>query len=48
MGKGFAGTLTEREIVWLMEKEYACTAQDVVWAALTLGASDEQSRSCRT
>ena len=37
MGKGFAGTLTEREIVWLMEKEYACTAQDVVWRRSRLG-----------
>ena len=37
MGKGFAGTLTEREIVWLMEKEYARTAQDVVWRRSRLG-----------
>ena len=37
MGKGFVGTLTEREIVWLMEKEYACTAQDVVWRRSRLG-----------
>ena len=37
MGEGFAATLTEREIVWLMEKEYARTAQDVVWRRSRLG-----------
>jgi glycerol-3-phosphate dehydrogenase len=37
MGKGFAATLTEREIVWLMEKEYARTAEDVVWRRSRLG-----------
>ena len=31
LGRKFAATLTEREIVWLMEKEYARTAEDVVW-----------------
>lgn len=37
MGKGFAATLTQREIVWLMEKEYARTAEDVVWRRSRLG-----------
>ena len=37
LGKDFAATLTEREIVWLMEKEYACTANDVVWRRSRLG-----------
>jgi glycerol-3-phosphate dehydrogenase len=37
MGKGFAATLTEREIVWLMDKEYARTAEDVVWRRSRLG-----------
>lgn len=37
LGKGFAATLTEREIVWLMEKEYARTAEDVVWRRSRLG-----------
>lgn len=37
MGKMFAATLTEREIVWLMEKEYARTAEDVVWRRSRLG-----------
>lgn len=37
MGKGFAASLTEREIVWLMEKEYTRTAEDVVWRRSRLG-----------
>lgn len=37
MGKMFAATLTKREIVWLMEKEYARTAEDVVWRRSRLG-----------
>ena len=37
LGRKFAGTLTEREIVWLMEKEYARTADDVVWRRSRLG-----------
>tara|TARA_Y100000385_G_scaffold121709_1_gene126503 strand:- start:406 stop:615 length:210 start_codon:yes stop_codon:yes gene_type:complete len=37
MGKGFATTLTERELVWLMDKEYARTAGDVVWRCSRLG-----------
>ena len=37
MGKAFAATLTEREIIWLMDKEYARTAEDVVWRRSRLG-----------
>lgn len=37
MGKMFGATLTEREIVWLMEREYARTAEDVVWRRSRLG-----------
>jgi len=37
MGKMFAANLTECEIVWLMEKEYARTAEDVVWRRSRLG-----------
>ncbi len=37
MGKGFAATLTEREVVWLMDKEYARSAEDVVWRRSRLG-----------
>jgi glycerol-3-phosphate dehydrogenase len=37
LGRAFAATLTEREITWLMEKEYARTAEDVVWRRSRLG-----------
>ena len=37
MGKRFGATLTEREIDWLMDKEYAHTAEDVVWRRSRLG-----------
>ena len=37
LGRAFAATLTEREIIWLMEKEYARTAEDVVWRRSRLG-----------
>lgn len=31
LGVTFGGTLTEREVEWLVEKEYVSTAEDVVW-----------------
>lgn len=37
MGRAFGGTLTEAEVRWLMEKEYARTAEDVVWRRTKLG-----------
>lgn len=37
LGKAFGATLTEREIIWLMDKEYARTAEDVVWRRNKLG-----------
>lgn len=37
LGRAFAATLSEREIIWLMEKEYARTAEDVVWRRSRLG-----------
>ncbi|MFZ7093845.1 glycerol-3-phosphate dehydrogenase [Primorskyibacter sp. 2E233] len=37
LGESFGATLTEAEIVWLMDKEYARTAQDVVWRRNKLG-----------
>ncbi|WP_412174784.1 glycerol-3-phosphate dehydrogenase [Albidovulum marisflavi] len=37
LGTDFGATLTEREVVWLMEKEYARTAEDVVWRRSKLG-----------
>ena len=37
LGEEFGATLTEREVVWLMEKEYARRAEDVVWRRSKLG-----------
>ncbi|MCX7645759.1 MAG: glycerol-3-phosphate dehydrogenase [Rhodobacteraceae bacterium] len=37
LGRDFGATLTEREVRWLMEKEYARTAEDVVWRRTKLG-----------
>ena len=37
MGRAFGATLTEREVLWLMRKEYARTAEDVVWRRNKLG-----------
>ncbi|MEC7668299.1 MAG: glycerol-3-phosphate dehydrogenase C-terminal domain-containing protein, partial [Pseudomonadota bacterium] len=30
-------TLTEREVAWLMDHEYARTAEDVIWRRSKLG-----------
>jgi glycerol-3-phosphate dehydrogenase len=37
LGRDFGATLSEREVRWLMEKEYARTAEDVVWRRTKLG-----------
>jgi len=37
LGQDFGATLTEAEVKWLMAKEYACTAEDVVWRRSKLG-----------
>ena len=37
LGQDFGATLTEAEVVWLMDREYARTAQDVVWRRNKLG-----------
>ncbi len=37
LGQAFGATLTEAEIKWLMAKEYAVTAEDVVWRRSKLG-----------
>lgn len=37
LGRAFGATLTEREIVWLMEREYAARAEDVIWRRTKLG-----------
>ena len=37
LGQDFGATLTEREVNWLMAREYARTAEDVVWRRSKLG-----------
>ena len=37
LGEAFGATLTEREVRWLMDHEYAQTAEDVVWRRSRLG-----------
>ena len=37
LGRDFGATLTEREVVWLMDKEFAQTAHDIVWRRSKLG-----------
>ncbi|SET23025.1 glycerol-3-phosphate dehydrogenase [Oceanicella actignis] len=37
MGRDFGATLTEREVRWLMDKEWARTADDVLWRRSKLG-----------
>ena len=37
MGQDFGATLSAREVEWLMDKEFARTAEDVVWRRSKLG-----------
>ena len=37
LGQDFGATLTAREVEWLIDKEYAMTAEDVVWRRNKLG-----------
>ena len=37
LGEDFGATLTARELEWLMDNEYARSAEDVVWRRNKLG-----------
>ncbi|ETX30416.1 glycerol-3-phosphate dehydrogenase [Roseivivax isoporae] len=37
LGRSFGGTLTEAEVDWLMDREYARTPEDVLWRRTRLG-----------
>ena len=37
LGADFGATLTEAEVIWLMDREYARRAEDVVWRRNKLG-----------
>jgi glycerol-3-phosphate dehydrogenase len=37
LGRNFGSNLTEREVVWLIDKEFARTGEDIVWRRSKLG-----------
>jgi glycerol-3-phosphate dehydrogenase len=37
LGRHFGATLTEREVLWLCEREWACSAEDILWRRSKLG-----------
>jgi glycerol-3-phosphate dehydrogenase len=45
LGRDFGATLTEREVDWLIAKEYARCAEDVVWRRSKLGLRMEQAQT---
>ena len=44
MGQNFGATLTEREIRWLMAREFAQRAEDVVWRRSKLGLRMDEAQ----
>ena len=44
LGTEFGARLTAAEVRWLMEREYACTAEDVVWRRSKLGLRMSQDQ----
>ena len=44
LGQSFGATLTEAEVKWLMDKEFAMTAEDVVWRRSKLGLRLDESQ----
>ncbi|WP_348657071.1 glycerol-3-phosphate dehydrogenase [uncultured Sulfitobacter sp.] len=47
MGEHFGATLTAREVAWLMNKEYALSAEDVVWRRSKLGLRMDEAQIAR-
>ncbi|MGP1357151.1 glycerol-3-phosphate dehydrogenase [Roseicyclus sp.] len=47
LGRDFGATLTEAEVVWLIQREWAQTAEDVLWRRSKLGLrlTDAQARA---
>ncbi len=45
LGEDFGATLTEREVRWLMDKEWARTAEDVLWRRTKLGLRLDAERA---
>lgn len=50
LGRDFGATLTEAEVVWLMEQEWARSADDILWRRTKLGLrlSDRQAKDLDT
>ncbi|MBD3664900.1 glycerol-3-phosphate dehydrogenase [Sulfitobacter sp. TSTF-M16] len=45
LGRDFGATLTEAEVRWLMQHEFACSAKDVLWRRSKLGLRLEQDQA---
>ena len=46
LGRSFGATLTEREVIWLMQNEFARCAEDVVWRRNKLGLRMSKGQIC--
>ncbi|MEM7520882.1 MAG: glycerol-3-phosphate dehydrogenase [Pseudomonadota bacterium] len=47
LGQNFGATLTEREVIWLIDNEYAQTAEDILWRRSKLGLRLTKAESDR-
>jgi len=47
LGEHFGATLTAREVAWLMDREYAQTAHDVIWRRSKLGLRLNETQVAR-
>ena len=47
LGEDFGATLSEAEVRWLMEREYARRAEDVVWRRSKLGLRLDEGEIAR-
>ncbi|MBN2760195.1 MAG: glycerol-3-phosphate dehydrogenase [Rhodobacteraceae bacterium] len=46
LGRDFGATLTEAEVTWLMAREYARSAEDVLWRRSKLGLRMSETEAC--
>ena len=47
LGEDFGATLSEREVRWMMEREFARTAEDVIWRRSKLGLGMDSGQIAR-
>ena len=45
LGQDFGATLTEREVDWLMTREFARSAQDILWRRSKLGLKFDDAQT---